>query len=415
MTASENPAVTRFREFLRIKTVQPQPDYAKCTEFLSNQAKELGLKFEEIELVKGKPIVLLTWAGNSPELKGLMLNCHTDVVPVFEDKWNHPAFDAVKLENGDIIARGSQDMKCVGSWYLEAVRKLKFDLKFSPMRNIYLIFVPDEEIGGHDGMEKFVLTQKFKSLNVGFVMDEGLASENDHVKLYYGERAPWWISIKASGNVGHGSQFIPNTASKKIQAITDRLLKFRDSEELRLKIGKKEDGRPFTLGDVTTLNYTMMKGGVQYNVVPDEMEVGFDVRISPSVDLTRFKHTIREWCKECGCELTSVQERMNNSMTKMTDDNVWWRVIRDKSAKLGWKIDLEIFPAATDSRYVRDSGIPAIGISPIRNTKILLHDHNEYLNEKVFLDGIDWYVDVLQGLSEVSAEYDKNTNSLLTS
>ena len=27
--SSENPAVTNFREYLRIKTVQPEPDYGK--------------------------------------------------------------------------------------------------------------------------------------------------------------------------------------------------------------------------------------------------------------------------------------------------------------------------------------------------------------------------------------------------
>jgi aminoacylase len=34
-------------------------------------------------------------------------------------------------------------------------------------------------------------------------------------------------------------------------------------------------------------------------------------------------------------------------------------------------------------------GIPAFGFSPINNTPILLHDHNEFLNAKVFLKGID--------------------------
>lgn len=32
----------------------------------------------------------------------------------------------------------------------------------------------DEEIGGVDGMEKFVEMDDFKSLNVGFALDEGM-------------------------------------------------------------------------------------------------------------------------------------------------------------------------------------------------------------------------------------------------
>lgn len=40
-----------------------------------------------------------------------------------------------------------------------------------------------------------------------------------------------------------------------------------------------------TLGDVTSLNMTMLEGGVSFNVVPSEMAVGFDIRIPPTVDL----------------------------------------------------------------------------------------------------------------------------------
>lgn len=41
----------------------------------------------------------------------------------------------------------------------------------------------------------------------------------------------------------------------------------------------------FTLGDVTTVNMTMVKGGVAYNVIPADMDVSFDLRIPPTVNL----------------------------------------------------------------------------------------------------------------------------------
>lgn len=51
--------------------------------------------------------------------------------------------------------------------------------------------VLDEEIGGHDGMEKFVETDKFKELNVGFALDESHASPNDSYVIHYAERCTW--------------------------------------------------------------------------------------------------------------------------------------------------------------------------------------------------------------------------------
>ncbi len=73
------------------------------------------------------------------------------------------------------------------------------------------------------------------------------------------------------------------------------------------------------------------------------------------------------------------------------DENVnpWWKCFKNSAKDLDIKLSEEIFPGGTDSRYLREKGVPAFGFSPMNNTPILLHDHNEFLNEKVFLKGID--------------------------
>jgi len=47
-------------------------------------------------------------------------------------------------------------------------------------------------------------------------------------------------------------------------------------------------------------------------------------------------------------------------------------------------------------------GIEAIGFSPIINTPILLHDHNEFLNERTFLRGVQLYTKILGKLLALS-------------
>ena len=86
-----------------------------------------------------------------------MLNSHTDVVQVFPESWIHEPFSAFKDEKGNIYGRGTQDMKCVGIQHIEAVRRLKKSGKRFK-RTIHLTFVPDEEVGGSDGMQKYVKT-----------------------------------------------------------------------------------------------------------------------------------------------------------------------------------------------------------------------------------------------------------------
>ena len=57
-----------------------------------------------------------------------------------------------------------------------------------------------------------------------------------------------------------------------------------------------------------------------------------------------------------------------------------------------------IFPAATDSRFLRALGIRAIGFSPMRNSPILLHEHDEYLDRGVFVEGCAVYEKLLRVL-----------------
>lgn len=156
----------------------------------------------------------MSWVGINTSAKSLLLNSHTDVVPVAEEHWNADPFGGI-IQDGKIISRGAQDMKCVGIGYLEAIRRLKKS-GFQPNRTIHLSFVPDEEIGGGDGMALFVKTELFKELNIGVALDEGIPSSNESFYIFNQERAPWWIRLDAQGSTGHGSTLPQGTAMEKL-------------------------------------------------------------------------------------------------------------------------------------------------------------------------------------------------------
>ena len=63
--------------------------------------------------------------------------------------------------------------------------------------------------------------------------------------------------------------------------------------------------------------------------------------------------------------------------------------------------DYENLYIFAEARYLREYGIPSIGFSPMIREEILLHDHNERLNEKTFLRGVEIYETVLKNLAEV--------------
>jgi aminoacylase len=60
---------------------------------------------------------------------------------------------------------------------------------------------------------------------------------------------------------------------------------------------------------------------------------------------------------------------------------------------------VQVFPGGTDSRYLRSVGIPAIGFSPMNNTPVLLHDHDEFLGADVYLKGIEIYKKIIEKIA----------------
>lgn len=56
----------------------------------------------------------------------------------------------------------------------------------------------DEETGGVLGMRSFIDTIEFKALNVGFALDEGIASPNEVFSVYYAERSIWSKCLSSS-------------------------------------------------------------------------------------------------------------------------------------------------------------------------------------------------------------------------
>ncbi|KAF9411737.1 hypothetical protein HW555_009528 [Spodoptera exigua] len=351
--------IQRFREYLRIPSVHPDIDYGDCVEFLKKQAHDLDLPVAVYEFVPKKPVVVITWEGAQPELPSILLNSHMDVVPVYEEHWTYPPFDAVVSEDGFIYGRGTLDMKDIAMMHLEAVRRLK-NAGVRLKRTVHLSFVPDEETGSVDGMRVFSESPEFKDLNIGFALDE--SAPNLHpteIMAFYGERTSRQIVVTCRGDPGHGSLLSSNTAGEK--------------------------------------------GGVQINVLPENLSVSFDIRIAPDVDHDEFDDMILRWCREAGDGVTFEYVVKNPQVknTKIDGSVPFWDVLKNVVADMGYTIKCLICPGATDARHIRRQGIPAINFSPIMDTPMLLHAHNERIHIDVFKKGIDIFENVLKAVANV--------------
>lgn len=172
----------------------------------------------------------------------------------------------------------------------------------------------------------------------------------------------------------------------------DKIYDFRRSQEKIL-----EDNPKMLLGDVTTVNVTRMNGGKQRNVLPPFIEVTVDIRMAVTVNTVEFEQMLNKWAKESGerIEIEFLVKESYCPPTKTDDSNIFWKAFKQATDNMNLKIQPQVFPAGTDAAYIRVAGIPAIGFSPMISTPVLLHDHDEFLNAEVYLQGIEIYKQII--------------------
>ncbi|XP_061341918.1 uncharacterized protein LOC133288218 [Gastrolobium bilobum] len=405
----DNP-ITRFQRYLRINTAHPNPDYSSAVAYLKSQAHSIGLRHQTLEFSPGKPLLLLSWPGSNPSLPSILLNSHIDSVPAEPHKWLHPPFSAARTADGKIFARGSQDDKCIAMQYLEAIRNLK-NKSFTPLRTVHVSLVPDEEIGGFDGAAKFVESKEFEGLNVGFALDEGQASPGDEFRVFYADRFPWGLKIKAKGQPGHGSRMYDNSAMENLMKSIDILTRFRESQFDVVKAGKASNSEVVSVNPVYVKAGVASEDGFVMNVQPSEAEAGFDLRLTPMTDPEEMRRRIAaEWApavRNMSYEIIQkgpIRDYMGRPlMTATNDSNPWWSVFKQAITSAGGKLSRpEILASTTDARFIRQKGIPVLGFSPMINTPILLHDHNEHLQDTVYMNGIQVYESLISSLSSLT-------------
>ena len=96
-----------------------------------------------------------------------------------------------------------------------------------------------------------------------------------------------------------------------------------------------------------------------------------------------------------------IQKFTDRTLTSIANDDPWYQAFLIGAKKHSLKIQPQIICGATDSRFIREVGVPAFGFSPMNNTPILLHDHNEFINEAVFLKGIDIFCGIIEEIAMI--------------
>jgi len=305
--AVQREALQTLEGYVRINTSNPPGDVIKAADYLTAILKKEGIDVTRYDSGPGRSIVLARLKGNGTGGKAILLESHMDVVPTDPARWKKDPFGAA-VEDGKMWGRGTIDMKGIGTSYLYAF--IMLHRQNVPLtRDVLLMFVPDEEIGGALGAE-WMRKNHYADLDPEYVIDEGGFGSRDMFtagKLVFGisvaEKKIMWLKLRAEGVAGHGSQPHGQNPNEHLMKALARLFAepvaaapFPVVETMKARIGGPLAENKFNNAiQHSTISLTSLRSGVgdppKVNVIPSVAEATLDCRLLPGT-------TGEQWIKE---------------------------------------------------------------------------------------------------------------------
>ena len=381
---------------------------SKAAEYIGEILKSLNIEYQIIGPDAKRSSIIARLPGSDNSLPGIVLHGHLDVVPVEEDKWSKPAFEAI-IDQDMIWGRGAVDMKNGNAMILASLFEL-VKSGWRPKRSITLVFFADEEAGGQLGSH--FVTKKYPEYFENCTEAVGEVGGFSHtlsngVRLYLIETAQKgiaWMKLSAKGTAGHGSMInSENAISKLSKAITNLSnhkfpVTIKDSvrallEETALAHGTKFDEKDpekivALLGTLTklvsatlanTANPTMLNAGYKVNVIPGEAVAHVDGRFLPGNSDT-FLADIR---KIVGDEINVEAETFDVALEAPFDTNIVRLMTESLAAEdPAARVVPYMLSGGTDAKALSKFGIKGYGFTPLLlpndlDFTSLFHGHDE--------------------------------------
>jgi aminoacylase len=392
METLDKEMISFLQQYLRIDTTHPQPDYKKVFDHFKKQAIKDGFDYKEVALPSGNAVLIVTLQGRDKTLPSLALNHHMDVVPANNiHEWKSPPF-AGEVHDGCIIGRGTQDMKGVGVAHYFALKKLK-ESGIMPDRTIHLFIVPDEERGGFKGTKEFIESNEFKSLDVGFVLDEGRASgDKKIVYLAVDERKPIQIKIKSEGSLAHGSRLTCLNAIHELVLFLHTIVLLHKKQQQKASYTE--------VGLLLSMNITSVTSGifnndvVALNVVPNNACATIDIRVPPTMSLKQACDIFEQELENFTTVTYSIEATIPDRLQYNTAYGELYKTVEKVVHQRNFIAKSSISEGTTDIRYYRAYNIEGVGLTPF-TSKDNIHGTNESITITELIQGKNIFYDFL--------------------
>ena len=377
--------------------------------------------------------LLFCWRGERHDAPAVLM-AHYDVVPVEEENWEKPPFDAV-IEDGVLWGRGSLDTKVTLNGVLSAANTLIGE-GFVPAQDVYFAFSGGEEVNG-EGAPNIVSYFEEKGITPALVVDEGggvVENVFPGVKRPCGvigiaEKGMLNLTLSVASGGGHASappkhtpvgllsravcrvenKPFPVHMTKPVAGMFDTLGRhstflFRVifanlwcfGWVLRL-IGK--NGGEINALMRTTVAFTQSTGSKAPNVIPPTATVTANMRLNPADTVAGAMAHIKKTVKDDRVELT-LGSHMEPSPISQVDCPAWDKVAAAVSAT--WKgcvVTPYLMMQCSDSRHygrISDHVYRFSAMDLTKEERATIHGNNERIRLDCAKRAVEFYIRLMR-------------------
>ena len=380
--------------------------------------------------------LLFKWEGKSHGDPAVMM-AHYDVVPVNEEMWDKPPFDAV-VENDVIWGRGTLDTKGTFNGVLSAADKLIAE-GFVPENDMYFAFSGNEETNGQ-GAINIVDWFENSGITPSMVVDEGGAVVENvfpGVKVPCGvigiaEKGLMDVQYKVKSGGGHASAPAPHTPVGVLSRACCEIENHPFKSHLTKPVAEMFDtlGRHSTFlyrmifanlwcfsgvldmickssgGELnaimrTTVAFTQMEGSSASNVIPPEATMVSNMRLNPEDNIDSALEYLRKTVADENVEITLLNG-MNPSRISETYCPAWDKVASAVAST--WKgciVSPYLMMQCSDSRHygrISDKVYRFSAMDLTREERATIHGNNERVRIDCACKAVEFYVRLMRQL-----------------
>ena len=434
-SAYKDMAVDLMRQYLRVNTSNPPGNEIAAAQFLKSILEREGVQSQIFEYTPGRANIIARIKGDGSK-RPIILLSHMDVVTADASKWRVDPFSGDVIE-GSIYGRGALDMKSEGLLQLMTMIIIARE-KPHLTRDVIFLATADEEVGD-TGSIWMIANRADLFKDAEYLITEGGDNLREGSSIRYvgvdvAEKAPYWLQLTATGEPGHGSRPIADSASNRLVRAMGKIVTyetpmkvlpavekfFRDiaplqPASLRAKFENVREAiqgpnfvkfiagsREYNFMFRNTIALTMMSGSKQTNVIPNAASCTLDVRLLPGEDPRAFLAELERVIEDPAIKIENINGfKPPNSSPIDTD---LFRAVStvEKAHHPEAIITTRMLSGYTESQLYRQLGIISYGWSPIATTNQEnegVHGNNERITVDNVRDGTQEMYEVVAGLA----------------